>query len=72
MSTTLLRLSQLKCKVPYSTSTIYMKIERGEFPRPVSMGGRAVAWVEGEIDEWIAARINARDAGEAGSKQHAA
>jgi len=28
-----------------------------EFPRPISLGGRAVGWLEQDIDEWIVSRI---------------
>jgi prophage regulatory protein len=34
----------------------------GEFPTPVPIGARAVAWVEEEIDSWISQRIAARKA----------
>jgi prophage regulatory protein len=53
----LLRLADVRDRVPYSRSTIYQKINRGEFPKPVSLGERAVAWLESEIDAWIEARI---------------
>ncbi|KAB1507405.1 AlpA family phage regulatory protein [Photobacterium damselae subsp. damselae] len=33
-----------------------------QFPKTVDLGGRAVAWVESEIHEWIAAKIAARAA----------
>jgi len=41
--------------------TIYKYISKGSFPKPVSLGGRAVAWVAEEIDEWIESRIVERD-----------
>jgi prophage regulatory protein len=28
-----------------------------EFPRPVSLGGRSVGWVEEEINEWLEKKI---------------
>jgi len=31
------------------------------FPKPVRLGQGRVAWVESEIDDWIAKRINDRD-----------
>lgn len=58
MSEIILRLSEVQKRVPYSRSTIYLKVSRGEFPRPVNLGARAVGWLESEIDEWIAARID--------------
>jgi len=52
-----LRMLEVQNRVPYSRSTIYAKIERGEFPKPHNLGARAVAFLESDIDEWIAARI---------------
>jgi len=46
-----------------SRSTIYSYIEQGSFPKSVSLGGRCVGWVESEITEWVAARIEERDSG---------
>ncbi|EGM68398.1 phage transcriptional regulator, AlpA [Shewanella sp. HN-41] len=43
-------------------STIYKYIAEGTFPRPVSLGSRAAAWVESEVQEWILTRIEERDA----------
>ena len=37
-------------------STVYAMMARGEFPRPVRIGARAVAWRASAIDEWIASR----------------
>jgi prophage regulatory protein len=42
-------------------STIYKYIEEGGFPKSVSLGCRAVAWVESEVQEWILERIEERD-----------
>lgn len=53
----LLRFPMVQERVPYSHSTIYLLIKSGKFPKPVSLGGRAVAWRESEIDQWIESRI---------------
>jgi prophage regulatory protein len=37
-------------------------IEAGKFPKPFRLGERRLAWIEEEIDQWIAARVAARDA----------
>jgi len=42
-------------------STIYKYIANGNFPKPVSLGVKAVAWVESEVQEWIIERIEDRD-----------
>lgn len=44
-------------------STIYQKMQEGLFPRPIRLNGRAVAWLETEINDWIAARIAERGQG---------
>jgi prophage regulatory protein len=54
-----LRLSEVRHRVPYSRATIYRLITAGQFPRPYSLGARAVAWLESEVDAWIAARVKA-------------
>ena len=35
------------------TSTLYDWMARGEFPRPVALGARAVAWRESDVLAWI-------------------
>lgn len=61
MANTILRLPDVKQKTGQSRSTIYDKVQRGEFPAPVKIGERAVGWVEGEVDAWVRDRIKARD-----------
>ena len=55
----LLRLQAVRELTGLSRSTIYAD---PEFPKPVKIGPRAVAWVEQEIKEWIVARIAERQA----------
>jgi len=62
MAQTILRLPVVKARTGLSRSTIYLRISEGAFPKPVSLGPRAVGWVESEIAEWIASRIEARSA----------
>ena len=40
-----------------SKSTIYAKMANEEFPRPIRLGARSVAWVEHHIQEWMSAQI---------------
>ena len=42
-------------------STIYKHIADGAFPKPVSLGERAVAWVESEVQDWVLDKIEQRD-----------
>ena len=55
--TTLLRMRQVRLRTGLSRSTIYLKMQNGEFPTQVSLGPRAVGWLEAEVDRWIASRI---------------
>lgn len=52
-----LRLPEVLARTGLSRSTIYVRLDQGRFPRPVSLGGRAVGWIEEEVDEWIRERI---------------
>lgn len=55
----LLRLPAVETATGYKRSTIYRLIQQGKFPPPISLGARASAWVEDEIDGWIEGRIAA-------------
>jgi prophage regulatory protein len=57
----MLRLRAVKQIIPYSTSTIYDRISKGTFPKPVPIGPRAVAWIEDEILELKEKLIAERD-----------
>ena len=59
MVTTILRLPAVKARTGLSRSTIYLRISNGTFPTPVSLGGRAVGWIETEIQDWLEKQIEA-------------
>ena len=42
-----------------STFTIYEMMARGDFPRPVRLGKRAVGWRELVVTEWLESREQA-------------
>jgi prophage regulatory protein len=42
-----------------SRSTIYLRIAQGTFPNPVSPAGRAVGWLEAEVQRQLQRRIEA-------------
>lgn len=44
-----------------SRSAIYDFMKEQRFPKPVSIGGNAVAWIESEVREWMQARVVERD-----------
>src|SRR5579859_552831 len=53
----ILRLPNVLDRTGLSRSTVYQRVTEGRFPRPVSLGARAVGWIETEIEEWIARQI---------------
>jgi prophage regulatory protein len=55
-----LRIKQVKAATGMSRSWIYEAIRRGEFPAPIQLGIRAVAWDSAAIANWQAARISQR------------
>jgi prophage regulatory protein len=59
MTETLLRLRDVESRTGLRRSHLYGLAARGEFPKPLKLGNRASAWVAGEVDAWIKARIRA-------------
>ncbi|EGR1113399.1 AlpA family transcriptional regulator [Vibrio cholerae] len=55
-----LKLKEVMEKTALSRSAIYRKMNDGEFPQSVSLGERAIAWVESEVDEWMEKRLDRR------------
>jgi len=54
-----LRRKQVETRTGLSRSTIYARIAAGLLPSPINLGGgRAVGWLEAEIDQWVQSRIN--------------
>ncbi|MGC1072504.1 AlpA family transcriptional regulator [Pantoea agglomerans] len=50
-NTKLIRLPTVIERTGYSRSWIYELINQKQFPQPIKIGSRAVAFIEGEIDE---------------------
>jgi prophage regulatory protein len=57
----ILRLKKVKDRTGLSRSTIYLRIQQGTFPRPISLGARAVGWLENEIEAWLMSCLENRD-----------
>lgn len=53
MSKRILRLPEVKTITGLSRSTIYLKMSKGEFPKSISLGERAIGWIEGDIQDWL-------------------
>lgn len=55
----ILRMTLLQQKVGLCKASIYNRIKDGTFPRPISLGGKSVGWLESSIDQWILERCEA-------------
>ena len=55
----ILRMPKVCEKTGLAKSTIYKKVSTNEFPRPISLGGNAVGWLESDLDNWIREKIQA-------------
>ena len=57
MANMILRLPAVKTRTGLSRSTIYLRVSEGTFPKPISLGARAVGWVDAEVEAWLACQI---------------
>jgi len=55
----LVQLSEVTDIVGIGRSTVYEKMNSGEFPAPIKLGQRAVRWRTEEVIEWINTRERA-------------
>jgi len=53
----LLKLPEVTARTGLPRPSVYRGMRDGQFPRPVKIGVRSVAWVESEVDAWIESRI---------------
>ncbi|WP_316861116.1 AlpA family transcriptional regulator [uncultured Cohaesibacter sp.] len=64
MSERLIALPEVLNRTSLSRSSLYERMKESQFPKPISLGGRRVAWLETEVVAWIDERINARPSDE--------
>ena len=57
MQESLIRLKRVEDRTGLKKSMVYDLISKEEFPKPIKIGKRAVAWVESEVDMINAARM---------------
>jgi len=60
MTIKIIKLDRVKKMTTFSGSTIYRLISQGKFPRQVKLAKRSSGWVELEILDYLAARVNNR------------
>jgi len=53
----LIRLNTVMSMTGYSKSWIYQAIKAGNFPKPIKLGPRTTAFIEYEVELWVAEKI---------------
>ena len=53
MEERLLRRPEVEEVTGLSRASIYAKMAKGDFPRPMRLGPRAVAWRQSDVQKWI-------------------
>lgn len=57
-STDLIRIKEVMQMTGTSRSFIYAHIKAGDFPRPVHLSSRSIAWVRSSVEKWIQSKVN--------------
>lgn len=57
----LLRETEVCDRTGYSRQSLWRLERAGSFPARLRLGANRVAWLESDIDEWLAERIAERD-----------
>ncbi|WP_166879071.1 AlpA family transcriptional regulator [Massilia mucilaginosa] len=60
MNHRIIRLPEVIGKTGLARATLYRMATSGRFPASISLGGKAIGWVESEIDAWIERGMLAR------------
>ena len=55
--TKILRLPEVIRRTGLSRSSIYLRGSKGTMPKHISLGGRAVGWIESDVEKWLAEQI---------------
>ena len=58
----LIRRKEVQTKTGLGASSIYAMMKNGEFPQCLNLSERRVAWIESDVDSWIAERISSHKA----------
>ncbi|WP_415405889.1 helix-turn-helix transcriptional regulator [Sulfurovum sp. CS9] len=57
MEQRLIRLPRVIDKVALQKSQIWRMAKEGTFPQPIKISHKVTAWIESEVDQWVADRI---------------
>jgi prophage regulatory protein len=57
MSHKIIRLPEVVKITGLSRSTIYLRMSKSDFPQSISLGERAVGWLESDVEDWLEACV---------------
>ena len=57
-----IRRKEVQAKTGLGASSIYAMMKQGKFPKAITLSERRVAWIEADVDSWIAERISSHKA----------
>jgi prophage regulatory protein len=57
MTHKMIRLPTVIEQTGLSRSSIYLRMKNNKFPKSISLGDRAIAWLEEDINQWIEDKI---------------
>lgn len=60
MPEALLKREEVQRRIGYGRSKLFAEVAAGRFPRPVSIAANRKAWLQSEVDGWIAQRADER------------
>ena len=58
MSHQILRIFEVADRTGLARSSIYAKIQAGDFPRLIKLSARSVGWLEADVNQWIERQIS--------------
>lgn len=56
-----IKLDEVKRLTSISTSEIYRRIGKDQFPKQITIGAKCVVWIESEILAWMDLMVSGRD-----------
>ena len=57
MTNKVLLLPQVINQTGLSRSSIYLKVQKGDFPKQINISERSVGWLQSDIDTWLNKQI---------------
>lgn len=54
---TVIKLPEVLQIVKCSKAKVYSEMKKGNFPKPIKLGDRAVAWLMDDVTKWLEQRI---------------